>query len=1404
MSVLPKPDIFLERLRGMQQPQGQPEPTGDIFLDRLRGTTTVPDVPQYATQPQPEPQVLGQPGAPLPADFSDILNQGQAGVTQQAGFGEGIQQMPKGLAAGALLGVEGITGAPATVGRAVQGIGGLAEQKATRTRFLTDPATGMPQISGQHPTTGQPVVATEQFVADPTLKKIGGILRAVGKVVERNPLSKAGEFVAEAAREGRETHFPPPEDAKPFSWTWFAYHGPQAIGTMGVAVATGGIVGASAKAAAVVGATTAGAIEARLNESEYKALLMAKGYDEQEATDLAAMGAVAYGVAAGVVEVFPMMSIFAKTPGLRGRFIGALKTAVQEGGEESVQEFLDATTRVLSGIDEDAIVNMTGDQLLQAFVLGGIAGGAVSVVTSGKQPPVQEGEARTRAVPQVSPRPSTKPDVPPSRTTVSQPAAVPEATPRSVPAPQESLESLPYRELQARAKAAGIPARQSKPKLVEALENEAKLRTVQPAETSVVAEGPSTQRVVPQSSVAKTARPSPKSSKAQVPQLTQVSKPGTSKPAKRVEGERPSTEETLRVRQLKPRLAEAAEATTVRDVPTRTTVPPTGISVDKPLSARRKVPVEDRPSLPSIADPRGEKPTVVIDGKTYRLIGIQQPGTKTPIGKWEFQYKGKWHPVRSVPLSMRADKFLESVPSGGVEGGAAAPTAPQPTKPSVVPAPQGGKQAWEMTREEWRSLATHDTYGGSRKALDNVHEREVREAISRGDIESHPDYPELTKEPTVAKPQPPQRRGLVSLDPIIKTVEAGLKAGKWSVEHTQSAARWVWHTLGGQAKVGDARKSLIGRFGDAIKRRFGKIWKAFRGWVRGELIGIKEDIPAAVFKTEKPASRELLTRVAKDIRKSKPVRNEYEELKHKARKRQAATMHQLKRKYSGTDLIHRQRAAMRGQLPIPDQTFEPIGKDYTEEEKLAVINHAMFHQAFDEYIFQGVNVGDVINGIFDHGRLPTETEMRMLDEVLGPQIVRALLGKKGLGYKAGRIAFEIVSTPKTLLSGFDISALGRQGLRLYRGHPIISTRAILPMLKGMLSEGQAAKIDDELGAREYEIISRRSKLSLTKSSTRSTGIAEREEAFHGTWLQRLPVIRALIRPWERAFITFLNVQRAGVFDLGIDIGRKIGAVKTLTEPNDYTRAVATIVNVSSGRSTLDMGELATALNTGLYSPRLWLSHAQWPFVITRALGRKGTRRLAAQQLFGTAVFYLAVASMVKIAAEAFDWDVEWDLDWQSPTFSKVRVGDKTTISLNSEAARVVSIVARSLWGTRDVETGRVRKPGFGTDIIAIAGNYVRGKLSPSSSLVVSLIRRKRYMGEPLTVKGLAADVTIPISLKTIDELAGEHDPWTTGVLMGFESVGLGVNVWNPYEEPGKRKTRQKRKPRRKRQAVGAQ
>ncbi|MCH8823330.1 MAG: hypothetical protein IH984_07465 [Planctomycetes bacterium] len=233
---------------------------------------------------------------------------------------------------------------------------------------------------------------------------VGEIAAGVGRgvLLAGEGIAKAGAMIGlpdvSAIPQGiREVQIPQSTEAEqtggfaPTKWRWWASHGSEAIGTLLPAVLTGGATGAagvaaglsvraSALLAAGTGGAFAGAIEAGLSFEDMRDKLIAQGYEPEEAESIARLGASAYGLAAGIVEVTPMGMILKRVPGGRKALVNVIVSAISEGGEEAVQTVLERTTQVLTGADPTAL-EFDEDfrtELKASFTLGAGAGGTIS------------------------------------------------------------------------------------------------------------------------------------------------------------------------------------------------------------------------------------------------------------------------------------------------------------------------------------------------------------------------------------------------------------------------------------------------------------------------------------------------------------------------------------------------------------------------------------------------------------------------------------------------------------------------------------------------------------------------------------------------------------------------------------------------------------------------------------------------------------------------------------------------------------------------------------------------------------------------------------------------------------------------------------------------------------------
>lgn len=627
------------------------------------------------------------------------------------------------------------------------------------------------------------------------------------------------------------------------------------------------------------------------------------------------------------------------------------------------------------------------------------------------------------------------------------------------------------------------------------------------------------------------------------------------------------------------------------------------------------------------------------------------------------------------------------------------------------------------------------------------------------------------------------RRGLINLDPFVKTVEAGLKAGKWTAQQTRAAARWLWGSHGAGVNLGQARRSLVGQFGDGIKRFFGRIWKMFRGGMRG--FGDFFAGPGDTSKmAEKPMSSATAKKVVQVARRAKPIRKEFEALKKSERSKRAAVMRSAQQGVGGKEALFISLQAQKGEFERPAKAFEPFADQFTETEEREVYNHIWTHRLGGAPQAR-MGLANVWRNISEFGYIPTDSEIQRLEAVFGSKLARVLLARRyGLARRVFQVGLDLWNTPKSLKASQDVSAFGRQGLPETLAHPIYATKSGGEMMAAFAQESYAQKVDERLRNHPLYLYAIEDGLFLP-SVFGTVDLMAREEMFYGRIIQSTPILRVLVRPSERAFLTYLNLMRMNAYEQGfirlqqLEVPRRTGK----DEKDDYQR-LASFVNTSTGRGNIKMGELGPFLNGLLFSPRLTFSHFEYPALAITSVTKRGLSRVVARQLIATTVFMLTIIGLLRLLKELNpDLDVEVEGDMRSSRFGRVVLGENTTIDILGGRARSFSLVAQILSGQRKTKEGKIVKQGP----VLSAAWYASGRLAPTPRALLSIRESKRFGGKPVDVFGITADLTVPITVENLKEVMDEHG--LNGLwLMGPEILGFGVSV-TPKSKASRRSRR---------------
>jgi hypothetical protein len=335
---------------------------------------------------------------------------------------------------------------------------------------------------------------------------------------------------------------------------------------------------------------------------------------------------------------------------------------------------------------------------------------------------------------------------------------------------------------------------------------------------------------------------------------------------------------------------------------------------------------------------------------------------------------------------------------------------------------------------------------------------------------------------------------------------------------------------------------------------------------------------------------------------------------------------------------------------------------------------------------------------------------------------------------------EVIDLPKAVMTAWDLSAVLRQGGFFSLGHPVVTATEHIPrMLRAAFSERGALEADVMIRNRPLAQYGEASGLQLTKHGD---DIGPHEEAIRSAISDMIPGIKAS----NRAFITFLNLQRSYIFDTMV---QGLPVPPTVAEG----KAIANAVNIGTGRG--NPGKFAgavSALAIPLWSPRLLLSRFQ--LILAQPLygGTAQTRVAVAKQygrfLIGLAGFYALTkmyGAMMETekdrmkrltrSAEGYT-DISHDLT--SPDLGKARFGNtrvdplaglsQVTVLMSRIGLDALQAVGLAAKGKKDAKTA------------ATLGRFMRTKLSPTIGIPINFLEGNTPTGEPFTKETIAQDL----------------------------------------------------------------
>ncbi|GAH10201.1 unnamed protein product, partial [marine sediment metagenome] len=216
---------------------------------------------------------------------------------------------------------------------------------------------------------------------------------------------------------------------------------------------------------------------------------------------------------------------------------------------------------------------------------------------------------------------------------------------------------------------------------------------------------------------------------------------------------------------------------------------------------------------------------------------------------------------------------------------------------------------------------------------------------------------------------------------------------------------------------------------------------------------------------------------------------------------------------------------LKGELPKPK--FEPV-KDLLKQVEVDDLFNYIKQAPLDFY--NKISAATGLSKVLGGGGIPTNSELKLLRDIFGKELVETILKKRPWQKRLAENITEVLNLPRTLMTAFDMSAWLRQGGMLTAAKPKQALPNVWKMVKSFGSDKFFKEAMNEITERPTYPLMKQSGLSLTEISGDTIGFAAREEGFLSNFAQKIPIVGKLVKASERAYVGFLNLLRADVYD----------------------------------------------------------------------------------------------------------------------------------------------------------------------------------------------------------------------------------------------------------------------------------
>lgn len=499
------------------------------------------------------------------------------------------------------------------------------------------------------------------------------------------------------------------------------------------------------------------------------------------------------------------------------------------------------------------------------------------------------------------------------------------------------------------------------------------------------------------------------------------------------------------------------------------------------------------------------------------------------------------------------------------------------------------------------------------------------------------------------------------------------------------------------------------------------------------------------------------------LKEAKPLSLEQKGLNAKLRKQQFAKMMSARGKTSGEQGYFSELGALKGGAKKVD--FEAVRPQLTQTDVDTLFNRVNEANIGE---WEKLNAKASLSKLLDKdgGTIPTQNELKLLNDVFGDEFVKTILDKRSNWQKFLQGAGEVLNLPRSLMASFDLSAPFRQGI-VMTSRPKQFIPAFMSMFKQAGSEKAFKAVQEGIQAHPNYKLMRESKLALTDMGN---FMSNREETFMSNLGEKIPVLKYGIKASNRAYTGFLNKLRADVFNDLVSKAELLGRDKT-----EVASDIAKFVNSATGRGDLGaLNKAAPILNSAFFSPRLMAARINMLNPIYYAKLDPMVRKEAVKSM----LIMGATAGTALGLAKAGGAEV--GTDPRSADFGKIKVGDTRYDILGGFqqyivlASRLISGKMVSSTTGKEISLTEGYKPTTRLDIII---NFLKSKENPILSYITGAAEGTTQIGQEFKAVPEAINRFIPMFAQDIVDLT-EDRGFMKAIGMELPSMfGIGVQTY---------------------------